>query len=148
VSVVFAGHDHDYERTHPIRAGAVSTIADGGIVYYVTGGGGAPLYSVGADWWTAAARSAYHYIRGELVACRLTLRAIDSAGVEFDTYVVDKLPAELTEDGRVDGDDIQVAAFKWHGLYDPRFDLHPDGRLDVVDVQFVARDWGADCLPR
>ncbi len=148
VSVVFAGHDHDYERTYPIRAGAVSTVADGGVVYYVTGGAGAPLYPVGFGWWTAFAQSTYHYVRGEVVACRLTLRAIDADGIEFDTYVLDKLPAELTADGVVDGDDIQVAAFKWHGVHDPRFDLYPDGRLDVVDVQLVAQGWGTDCLPR
>lgn len=148
VNVVFAGHDHDYERTHPIRAGALSTVADGGIVYYVTGGGGAPLYSVGSGWWTAFARSAYHYIRAELTSCRLVLRAIDPSGVEFDTYVVDKLPAELTGDGRVGEDDVRVAALKWRGPYDVRFDLRADGRLDVVDVQLVANDWGKHCLPQ
>ena len=36
VHAFLGGHDHDYERTKPI----------GGIVHFVTGGGGAPLYGL------------------------------------------------------------------------------------------------------
>jgi len=42
VDVVFNGHDHHYERTCPILNGACTTPQDGGVVYYVTGGAGAP----------------------------------------------------------------------------------------------------------
>ena len=35
VDLVFGGHDHFYERTHPI----------GGVSYVTTGAGGAELYS-------------------------------------------------------------------------------------------------------
>ena len=44
VDIVFNGHDHMYERTRPIRGGQVA--ADGrGVVYIVTGAGGARLYT-------------------------------------------------------------------------------------------------------
>jgi 3',5'-cyclic AMP phosphodiesterase CpdA len=43
VDLVFCGHDHLYERTHPLRGGQV--VPDGtGITYIVTGAGGARLY--------------------------------------------------------------------------------------------------------
>jgi len=41
VSVVFHGHVHTYERTHPMLGGEK---ADGGVIYQVTGGAGAPFY--------------------------------------------------------------------------------------------------------
>jgi len=53
VDMVFNGHDHHYERTCPIRAGQCSSAQEGGVVYYVTGGGGAPLYKTGARAATA-----------------------------------------------------------------------------------------------
>jgi hypothetical protein len=43
VDIVFAGHDHMYQRTASIRAGEV--VEEGtGVVYTVSGAGGAPLY--------------------------------------------------------------------------------------------------------
>ena len=52
VDIVFNGHDHDYERTFPIRNGQVAE--DGhGVVYVVAGGFFSPPYSAGSNWWTA-----------------------------------------------------------------------------------------------
>ena len=42
VDVVFCGHNHIYERTHPMRAGRVSP--DNGVLYIVSGAGGKSLY--------------------------------------------------------------------------------------------------------
>jgi len=50
VSMVFSGHDHTYER---------STMD--GVVYVVTGGGGAPLYSADGDYWTEVTEAVLHY---------------------------------------------------------------------------------------
>lgn len=41
VDVVFSGHDHNYQRMRPIREGRVR---DDGILYIITGAGGARLY--------------------------------------------------------------------------------------------------------
>lgn len=49
VDMVFNGHDHNYERSKPIRNGAVAT---DGTIYTVIAGVGAPLYDNGAQWWT------------------------------------------------------------------------------------------------
>lgn len=50
VDLVFSGHDHNYERSHPIRGGEV---AEDGITYVVAGAFFAPAYSNGNEWWTA-----------------------------------------------------------------------------------------------
>lgn len=43
VDVVFNGHDHNYQRSHPLRGGQI--VAPGeGVVYVVTGAGSAQLY--------------------------------------------------------------------------------------------------------
>lgn len=89
VDLVLSGHEHDYERSIPIRE-----TADGGpTVYVVAGGGGAPLYPAATAWWTATSRSAHHYVRGEIDGCRLTLAAIGLDGSAFDASVIDKCAA-------------------------------------------------------
>lgn len=51
VDLVFAGHDHNYERTHPVKAGAV--VGEGeGPTYVVAGGFFSPAYGNGKEWWT------------------------------------------------------------------------------------------------
>jgi hypothetical protein len=89
VDVVFNGHDHDYERTCPILDGMCTTPQDGGVVYYVTGGGGAPLYPAGSDWFTAYSDSLYHFLRVEVDDCWLRVDAIDANGSIFDSYEID-----------------------------------------------------------
>ncbi len=91
VDLVFNGHDHTYERTHPILSGATSTDAAKAITYVVSGGAGAPLYTSAGAWFTAAAASKYHYMKLEVLDdCRLTATAIDGAGAVFDTFTLDR----------------------------------------------------------
>ena len=99
VSLVFAGHDHDYERTWPMLNGAVSTICDGGVVYVVTGGAGAPLYSAGASYFTAYSSSRYHFTRVQVAGCKLTLQAIDTNGNVFDTCELDRCWVQVNDNG-------------------------------------------------
>jgi len=89
VDVVFNGHDHSYERTCPILDGACATPQDGGVVYFVTGGAGAPLYSAGSDWFTARSYSLHHFLKVEVNDCGLHLSAIDTNGNVFDSYEID-----------------------------------------------------------
>jgi hypothetical protein len=89
VDVVFNGHDHDYERTCPILNGACTTPQDGGVVYYVTGGAGAPLRSVSSNWFTAYSDSLYHFLKVAVNDCWLHLDAIDANGNVFDSYEID-----------------------------------------------------------
>jgi hypothetical protein len=90
VDVVFNGHDHGYERTCPILNNACMTPQDGGVVYYVVAGGGAPLYSPLGNWFTAYRDSLYHFLEVEVNDCRLHLDAIDTTGNVFDSYEIDR----------------------------------------------------------
>ena len=62
VDLVLNGHDHDYERTWPIRAGQVCPSTAVGTVYIVAGAAGASLYNHGLAYWTAVSESAQHVI--------------------------------------------------------------------------------------
>ncbi|MCB9760153.1 MAG: metallophosphoesterase family protein [Alphaproteobacteria bacterium] len=60
VDLVLAGHNHIYERSVPIRGGRE---IEGGTLYLVSGGAGAPLYEESeADWFGAVADPVVHYI--------------------------------------------------------------------------------------
>ena len=86
-AMVFSGHDHIYERTVLMRdfdPGAP------GVVYVVTGGGGAPLYAVGRSAWTAHAASVYHVVRAEVRDCVLELQAVHADGAVFDRTTIDR----------------------------------------------------------
>ncbi len=88
VDVVFNGHDHTYERTWPIKGGRRDD--RNGVVYVVTGGGGAPLYDVKWSPWTASARKVNHFCLVSVDGKRLTLDAVDVDGDRFDGTVIDR----------------------------------------------------------
>jgi hypothetical protein len=92
VDVVLNGHDHDYERTCPILAGSCTSVAEGGVVYYVSGGAGAPLREVGSSWFTQFADSLFHFLLVTVDDCSLRVDALDTNGQVFDSYTVDKCP--------------------------------------------------------
>ena len=89
VALALSGHEHDYERSVPIRE-----TADGSpVVYVVTGGGGAKLYPAGSGWWTAMSRSVFHYVRGSVTPCVIFLEAIGLDGIAFDSTTLDRCAA-------------------------------------------------------
>ncbi len=84
VNFVFNGHNHTYERTVPIRAGAA---ASGGTVYVTTAGGGVDGYSPAGGWFTAAAAFAFHYVRLTVDgASPIRGQTIDIDGNVIDTF--------------------------------------------------------------
>ena len=90
VNVVFNGHDHDYERTCPIRNGACTTTQNGGVVYFVNGGGGAYTSLVGTSWFTAYSAHPNEFLRVHVSDCQLQLDAVNRYGTVFDSYVIDR----------------------------------------------------------
>lgn len=84
VDVDFSGHNHHYERSVPLREGALNESA--GIVYVVTAGGGAPLYDNDAhNWYTEVAEVTEHYVIVRVQGDTLTSEAYDLAGNLLDT---------------------------------------------------------------
>jgi hypothetical protein len=81
VQLVLSGHDHDYERFHPID----------GVTYIVTGGGGKGVYELGAPKpGSAFADSVIHFLVVTVDGDALTTHAIDATGREFDTTVINR----------------------------------------------------------
>ncbi len=78
VDVVFAGHDHHYERTLP----------QNGVTYIVTGGGGRGTRGASTSSFTAYSQSVLHFVYAELVDDRLRIIAVDGTGAEFDSVVL------------------------------------------------------------
>ena len=86
VQLAIAGHEHNYERTWPLRADTRDDAA--GVTYIVTGGGGGPLYPIAATRpaWSATAASRHHYVRTSATECTLSVQAVGLDGSAFDTY--------------------------------------------------------------
>jgi hypothetical protein len=80
VPLVLAGHDHHYERTHPIN----------GVHYIVSGGGGRGTRPVSGESFTAFADAVLNFLFIEIEGDALTVHAIDGAGREFDSLRIDR----------------------------------------------------------
>ncbi len=72
------GHDHNYQRSKPID----------GTTYLVCGGGGAGLYPVKAQNWTAFAQSVHSFGIVEVYQDQIMLTGIDSKGEIIDRGLV------------------------------------------------------------
>lgn len=94
VDLVLTGHDHHYERTHPIRSGEVDEETPG-TVYVVTGGGGGRLELRGLDrtWYAAVSRLTYHFVTLRVKGDEMLLEAVDREGERIDRYRVRPVPA-------------------------------------------------------
>ena len=79
VDIVFNGHDHDYER------GLVNNVS-----YIIAGGGGAPLYDVGSNWWTVHAEKCFHYCLVSANLTSLSIQTIKPDGTVIDSYSIQK----------------------------------------------------------
>ncbi len=89
VDIVFSGHWHDYERMFPLLGGQVSTIEAGGVVYIVTGAGGAGLINIGSGTLnprTAAKVQKYHLTMIDISGCSLQLSAVQKVSGTGDTF--------------------------------------------------------------
>jgi hypothetical protein len=90
--IVLGAHNHLYARSHPLDAqGRPVTSGRGGVRYFVTGGGGAPLYAVQRpDERWASAQSVYHFIYFRLTANSAFFWTIDAGGNVRDSGCFEK----------------------------------------------------------
>ncbi|MEX2261060.1 MAG: metallophosphoesterase [Bryobacteraceae bacterium] len=99
VQLVLNGHEHNYQRTQPLRGG--SPVPSGaGTVYITTGGGGAPIYPVTQRPFHAFSASAHHFLRASVEGYRMTIRAIGMDGEEIDRVTLEP-PPTISEQGVV-----------------------------------------------
>ncbi len=105
VDIVFNGHDHDYERTQPIRgfqgdgtSGQVASgsgtngapVGENGTVYVVAAGAGAPLYSVDGDYFTQVSEKVRNYVVVQIDDKKLSFTAKRDDGSTLDNFSVQK----------------------------------------------------------
>lgn len=95
VDVVFAGHDHLYERTHPMLSGAVVEQGRSGVVYVVTGAGGAALYDASppderANWFAAVDDEHHSFTKVTVADELLTLEQVGRDGESIDRWTWSK----------------------------------------------------------
>jgi hypothetical protein len=95
VTAFFTGHEHIYERFNQIKASAVVDTSDAmkaskGTVYVVSGGGGAPFYSV----TTPLAKSHMHVTNKnhfsviDLTATTMSVQVLDVSGAQLDKFTI------------------------------------------------------------
>ena len=93
IDFVFAGHDHAYARTEPVRGGQV---ADNGIVYYICGAVGDKEYNIDAnpEYHFAVTNGNYKamYMTVHADEKALTVKAINLNGEVIDTYTREYVP--------------------------------------------------------
>lgn len=90
VDVALAGHDHAYERTHPMKNQQRQPTPADGTVYVVSGGAGADLYDNGTDFWTAHSQKSHSALTLRVRHDLLQLDAFDEAGTAIDTLTITK----------------------------------------------------------
>jgi len=95
VDLVLTGHDHHYERSHPLRGGRIDEDTPG-TVYIVTGGGGArfELFGVGRRDHAAATAGAHHFVALRFGEGAIELEAIARDGSILDRARIAPVPPE------------------------------------------------------
>ena len=88
VDLVLSGHDHDYERTKPMRGNTVQATPADGTIYVVSGGAGAELYGNGTDFWTETSASLHSATVSRIRANRIEFEAFDHTGAPVDAFTI------------------------------------------------------------
>lgn len=86
VNLVVMGHEHHYQRF----------ARRSGMIHVVSGGGGGRLTRIYSNASTVVTRTVHHYLAFEVTKNKLTMRAVDIEGKEFDRIVLERRPREPT----------------------------------------------------
>ena len=91
VDMIFAGHEHNYQRSKPIRH-ENEPAQKRPYVHLISAGGGAPLYELRQDVpWLAYGASRHHVVLIRIEGDVLTGRAMDpDTSTPFDEFAIDK----------------------------------------------------------
>ncbi len=134
VDLVLNGHDHYYMRSYPIgplRAVEAGTrLAPGvryGTVHIIAGGGGAPLYPVADEPYSARAKSAYHIVVLDFDGLTIRGQTIDIDGKVIDRFALQRGKPQPAE---------EYCAYEptlWArdlGAMAPKLQAGPDGQVE------------------
>ena len=159
VSMFFAGHDHHYERTDLIyneesvsQEDEVNISETPGTIYFVTGGGGAPLYNCGSEWWTNVSDKIYHYCIIDATPGRLELVAKDRNGSIIDAVTMIQSASPFATlripDGGEEWAQTDTQTITWTDNIDEnvKIELYKAGSLNSVIVSSTESDSAYDWI--
>lgn len=89
VDLVVNGHDHDYERSSPMKAGAV-VAAGQGTTYVVSGSAGAELYDNGHDFFTVTSEKTENFVVLTIRTGSLAAKAYRADGTLIESFGLTK----------------------------------------------------------
>ncbi|HLL06167.1 MAG TPA: metallophosphoesterase family protein [Myxococcaceae bacterium] len=93
VDLVLTGHDHNYERTHPLLGNAVAPSGKRGVTYLVVGGGGAALreFSTSMPEWSAVRNNKdFGFLDVTVNEGTLTAQLVTPTGKVADAFTLTK----------------------------------------------------------
>jgi acid phosphatase type 7 len=90
VDVDFNGHDHDYERSFPMRGDTVGATPADGTIYVVVGSAGAELYTSGTSASTAFSESTYSFALVTIGQSMFQMNAYRGDGSMLDSLMIAK----------------------------------------------------------
>ncbi|MCG2796381.1 MAG: fibronectin type III domain-containing protein [Actinomycetia bacterium] len=105
VDIVFAGHNHYYERSYPMKGGEVVDSSGSyyykpdGTVYVITGGAGAPLANYDYAPWAAWQEKVYHYCVVDVKpdnSLRVTAKRYDDSAIMEEFTISKTTPPVVT----------------------------------------------------
>jgi acid phosphatase type 7 len=156
VDLVLNGHDHNYQRTYPVKQGAAVAsdqephyASPGGCIYVVTGGGGRTLYSESATSDHGVNRiysKTFHAVELVISSLRIDARAIADSGTVIDSFSIEKGAPFIRGDADGSGsiavaDAIAVLEILFRSTAPPpcldRLDVNGDGAVDVSDPIYL-----------
>ena len=88
VDVVFTGHDHNLQRSKPMKSGSVNE--EDGIIYIVGGVSGSQLRNPGIADWHARATKQYHFIYVSVSGNKADFKVINKDGRIIDRFDIVK----------------------------------------------------------
>jgi uncharacterized protein (TIGR03382 family) len=98
VDLVLTGHDHNYERSKPMKGDAVAAAGARGIPYLVVGSGGASLRNLPGSapaWSEVRNNKDYGFLDVVVEEGTLSARMVSPSGTVFDSFTLTKeLPAQ------------------------------------------------------
>ncbi len=94
VDLVLSGHVHGYERSFPISKNHIDN--ENGVTYVITAGGGGglnpkPTYK---EWFSREIKLQHNFLNIRVLGNKLTLEAIDTSRIVFDSWTKEKPLAE------------------------------------------------------